>query len=260
MSSLHWSYRLLLLCSALVLPTIVQGQDVSIIVLRDTQNEAQFVPQVVHSHTNWIAQNGSPTPDTCSPGPTSPSITICSPANATTVSSPVQVQAATRDSVAVSFVQIYVDGQAVFTSSGSSLDTSVVMSNGTHRLTVQAKDSRGMIFKQTISIEVSTASPTPTPTPAPGPCSPGSRSPSVAICSPLNGTSVSSPVHLQAATRDSAAISFIQVYVDGKAVFTASGGMLDASLPMASGIRRVTVQAKDTAGVIFKQTINIRVN
>jgi hypothetical protein len=71
---------------------------------------------------------------------------------------------------------------------------------------------------------------------------------------------VSSPVHLQAATRDSAAVSVIQVYVDGKAVFTASGGMLDASLPMASGIRRVTVQAKDTAGVIFKQTINIRVN
>jgi Glucodextranase, domain B len=65
---------------------------------------------------------------------------------------------------------------------------------------------------------------------------------------------------VQAATRDSAAVSFIQIYVDGKAVFTTSGGTLDTSIPMAVGARRVTVQAKDSAGVTFKQTINITVH
>jgi len=47
--------------------------------------------------------------------------------------------------------------------------------------------------------------------------------------------------------------------VDGKAVFTVSGGSLDTSIAMASGVRRLTVQAKDTKGVIFKQTISITV-
>jgi len=47
--------------------------------------------------------------------------------------------------------------------------------------------------------------------------------------------------------------------VDGKAAFTASGGSLDTSIAMASGVRRLTVQAKDTKGVIFKQTISITV-
>lgn len=80
------------------------------------------------------------------------------------------------------------------------------------------------------------------------------------ICSPLNGAAVSSPVHVQAATRDSVAVSFIQIYVDGAAVFTTTGGSLDTSVAMTTGAHRVTVQAKDNAGVIFKQTINIAVN
>jgi hypothetical protein len=66
-------------------------------------------------------------------------------------------------------------------------------------------------------------------------------------------------VHVQASARDSATVSFIQVYVDGKAVLTTSGGSLDNSIAMASGARRLTVQAKDNKGVIFKQTINITV-
>jgi hypothetical protein len=47
--------------------------------------------------------------------------------------------------------------------------------------------------------------------------------------------------------------------VDGTAVFTKTGGTLDATTAIATGSRRVTVQAKDSAGVIFKQTINITV-
>jgi hypothetical protein len=51
----------------------------------------------------------------------------------------------------------------------------------------------------------------------------------------------------------------MQVYVDGSPVLTKSGGSLDVLVTMAAGARRVTVQAKDSAGVIFKQTINITV-
>jgi hypothetical protein len=66
-------------------------------------------------------------------------------------------------------------------------------------------------------------------------------------------------VHVVATTRDSTTVSFVQIYVDGSAVFTKTGGSLDTFVTMAAGARRVTVQAKDAAGVIFKQTINITV-
>ncbi len=62
-----------------------------------------------------------------------------------------------------------------------------------------------------------------------------------------------------AATKDSTSVSFVQIYLDGKAVFTKTGGSLDTLVTMTVGAHRVTVQAKDAAGVIFKQTINITV-
>ena len=66
-------------------------------------------------------------------------------------------------------------------------------------------------------------------------------------------------MHVVAATRDSVAVSFMQIYVDGSAVLTSPGGTLDTSITLAVGTRRLTVQAKDASGVIFKQTIYVTV-
>jgi hypothetical protein len=66
-------------------------------------------------------------------------------------------------------------------------------------------------------------------------------------------------VQVIAGTTDSGTVSFIQAYVDGSPVVTQKGGTLNASLTMSSGTHRLTVQAKDSAGVVFKQTINITV-
>jgi carboxypeptidase family protein/Big-like domain-containing protein/calcineurin-like phosphoesterase family protein len=222
-----------------------------------------------------------PTPLGSAPCPlsaTSPSVTICTPSASSPLLSPVTVVAGTTDSNPVSFLQIYVDGSAKVTKSGNAITAQVPMTTGTHRLTVQAKDSVSTIFKQTESIVVGsstspsptptpTPTPTPSPTPAPSPtpsptpaaCSGGSTSPSVNICSPVNGATVSSPVHVVAATTDSVTVKFIQIYVDGAAVFTQSGGTLDTNVAMGVGSHRLTVQAKDSAGVIFKQTIFITV-
>jgi len=212
----------------------------------------------------YLTSSATPTPTPspgCTSGPTSPSVTICSPANGATVSSPVGVAAATKDSNLVSFVQAYVDGVAKVTQNGGSLNTQIPMAAGTYRLTVQAKDSAGIAFKQTINITVGNGSPTPTPTPTPSPtgCTAGTASPSVTICSPASGAVVSSPVHVTAATKDSVAVSLMQIYVDGSAVLTKSGGTLDTTIALGAGTHRFAIQAKDTAGLIFKQTINITV-
>ena len=94
----------------------------------------------------------------CTLNQTDPSVTICTPANNATVTSPVHVVAGTTDSSTVKLLQIFLDGTGVYHVASNQLDTSVSMSNGTHRLTVQATDSLNRIFKQTIYVTASTGS------------------------------------------------------------------------------------------------------
>ncbi|HEY2391561.1 MAG TPA: Ig-like domain-containing protein [Candidatus Angelobacter sp.] len=188
----------------------------------------------------------------CTLNSVSPSVTICGPTDGATVSSPVPVVAGTTDANSVSFVQVYVDGLPQLTKTGGTLNDSVAIAPGTHRFTVQAKDSTGTVFKQTISISVA---------PAPvGSCSINMASPTVTICTPANNSTVASPVHIVAGSTDTTnTIKYIQVYVDGAEKFTQTGGKLDTSVTMASGVRRLTVQATDGQGIVFKQTLSVTV-
>jgi acid phosphatase len=88
----------------------------------------------------------------CVPSTVNPSVTICTPSSGQTVSSPVHIVAETTDSNTVNLMQIYVDGVKKYQVYASSLDTSLAMTSGTHRLAVQASD--GTIFKQVIYITV----------------------------------------------------------------------------------------------------------
>jgi hypothetical protein len=94
------------------------------------------------------------TPPECTLNTASPSATICTPQNNSTVASPVHVNASTTDSNLVTYVQLYVDGAKVITQKGGALSTDATMAAGSHRVTVQAKDSTGATFKATIYITV----------------------------------------------------------------------------------------------------------
>ena len=203
------------------------------------------------THLNFYL-TATPPVGPCPLNPVSPSVTICTPTNGANVASPLTVTAGTTDTAApVSLVQAFVDGKGVSTAHSATMNASIAVSNGPHRLTVQAKDTAGTVFKQTINVTVGGAIPQP-PT-----CTANTVSPSVTICSPTNAAVVTSPVQVVAQTTDSRAISLIQIYVDGKPVFTGTGGTLNRSVTLAAGAHRLTVQAKDSAGTTFKQTINI---
>ena len=88
----------------------------------------------------------------CVPSTVNPSVTICTPSAGQTVSSPVHIVAQTTDSKTVNLMQIFVDGVKKYQVYASSLDTSVAIASGTHRLVVRASD--GTIFKQVIYITV----------------------------------------------------------------------------------------------------------
>lgn len=92
---------------------------------------------------------------TCTPGTTDRTVTICSPLSNSTVSSPVAVSAAATDSNSVTVMQIYLDYTKVYeVTNTKTLDTTLNIASGTHRLSVQAKDAIGT-FKSTINFTVS---------------------------------------------------------------------------------------------------------
>jgi phospholipase C len=91
----------------------------------------------------------------CTLNPQNQTVTICTPASGATVNSPVSVSAGVTDSNAVKVIQIYVDGVNVYhVLNATQINTSVTMTNGTHRLTVQAQDSTNTVFKSTENVTV----------------------------------------------------------------------------------------------------------
>src|SRR5438067_11874514 len=142
----------------------------------------------------------------CTLSTVSPSVSICTPAANSAVRWPVHIVAGTTDSKTVQFIQIYVDGVKKYEIKAKSLDTSLAISAGTHRLTVQAYD--GTYFKQTIFITVSGGG-------GGGGCTASTVNPSVTICTPAPNATVTSPVHVVAVTTDSKPVQFMQIYVDG---------------------------------------------
>src|SRR5579863_1187919 len=95
-----------------------------------------------------VATLAGPLAGACTLNTASPSVTICTPAANSTVSSPVQITAGTTDTKTVKLMQVYVDGVLKYHVAANSVNTSLAMAAGKHRLTVQAYD--GSYFKQTI--------------------------------------------------------------------------------------------------------------
>ncbi len=103
--------------------------------------------------TGATSTSGGGTGGSCTASGPSPSVTICTPAANSNVTSPVLVTAAAADSNPIKALQIYLDGVKVYEVAANSLSTNVTMSSGVqHRLTVQAIDSTSLVFKQTIYV------------------------------------------------------------------------------------------------------------
>jgi acid phosphatase len=97
---------------------------------------------------NITVSNGSPPP------PTSPTVSITSPANGSTVSSPVVVSATFNNGGTAQYMKVWVDGVAKFTASNVTSITTpgIALATGSHRITVQAYN--GTLFSSSESITV----------------------------------------------------------------------------------------------------------
>lgn len=77
----------------------------------------------------------------------------------------------------------------------------------------------------------------------------------VTINSRTAGATVNTPVRVTASAASGLLVKAMKVYVDGVAVFSASGAAVDTTISPAAGTRRLTVVAWDESGEAFKSSL-----
>jgi phosphatidylinositol-3-phosphatase len=82
----------------------------------------------------------------------------------------------------------------------------------------------------------------------------------VTVCAPTPGETSGSPVHFVAAAKASLPITAMRIYVDGVSKYTTSASSLNYELSLSAGSHSVTVQAWDSAGAVFKNSMTIKVD
>jgi acid phosphatase len=107
-------------------------------------------PGAAAGASNMSSAFGSSGSSWCPVNNTDHTVTICTPTSGATYDSPLHVIAEATSSTGVSAIAIYLDGLRVYSGSGNTLDAYVSATRGTHRLTVQAWDKQGTVFKSTI--------------------------------------------------------------------------------------------------------------
>jgi hypothetical protein len=83
--------------------------------------------------------------------PSSDGVNVCAPTGGSTVSSPVQVQAAAKIAGSLDRMEIWVDGVKKYTeTSSSSFNTSLSLSAGDHEFDIYAVNTAGTKYEKTV--------------------------------------------------------------------------------------------------------------
>ena len=178
------------------------------------------------------------------------SVMVTSPTNSVTVSSPVQYVATASSSTCsagVASMGIYVNNQRVVLQSGASLNASLTLANGTYNTVVQEWDKCGGSTTSAVNITVSSTTSTTT---------------AVVVSSPVNNSTVTSPVTFSAkATTASCAsgIAAVGVYVNNTLAYKTNGSVLQTALAISTGLHQTVVQAWDNCGGAIKTPVTITV-
>jgi hypothetical protein len=174
----------------------------------------------------------------CAQPSTSTAVVICAPTSGSTVTAPVHVSAAGGSSV--TFMEVWVDGSKLFQNSGNHVSTDLPLGNGSHTMKVYGRNG-SVIGQASVTFTVGSGGST---------CAQPASSTGTVICSPANGSTVSSPVTIQA--RGGANVTFMEAWVDGTKRAQGSGNSIFTSLSLAAGSHRLSVYSKNGTGVLSK--------
>jgi hypothetical protein len=161
-------------------------------------------------------------------------VQVNSPTNGATVSSPVKYAASATTGCAkgVASMGVYVDNQLVFVGNGSSLNTSVTISPGTHNTVVQEWDYCGGSSYTRVAIQVATQT-------------------GVWVTSPANNATVGTPVRYMATATTASCgkgVAAMGIYVNNKLNYVVNGAQLNTSLALYPGTYDTVVEEWDHCG------------
>jgi hypothetical protein len=179
---------------------------------------------------------------TASGGGTPRGVTVTSPSNGASVTSPVHVSGFENSGTAID-LQIYLDGGLVYDRANvQTLTADIAMGAGSHSLILKAWYADGSNLFTTVDVDVTAGS-------ARG----------VTITSPTAGSTVSSPVHV-VAYENSGSATDMQIYLDNSLVFDqANIESIDTHLTMGSGSHHIVVKSWYTGGSDLSSSVTITV-
>jgi len=177
-------------------------------------------------------------------------VTVSSPANGSTVASPVKfvASATTTCGKGVAAMGIYANNVLKYKANGSSLNTSLTLNPGTYNTFVQEWDNCGGSTGTAIKITV--------------PSGGGGTTNGVTVTSPVNNSTVSSPVTFAAtahSTTCSSGVAAMGVYANNKQLYKVNGATLNAKLAVPSGTEHIVVQEWDHCGGSLTASLYITV-
>jgi hypothetical protein len=180
-------------------------------------------------------------------------ISICSPG--ATASSPVTFSIGAAGPTPMRTAAVWVDGKKVNEqlahafSNYSFLDASLPLAAGSHAITIFGTGWDNTLQKKTFTLTVG----------ASGTCS-APASPGVNVCKPVNGSTVSSPVQVQAASTITGTFARMELWVDGVKKYTeTSSKTLNTSISLGAGTHRFGIFAVNTAGTKWEGVVNATV-
>ena len=179
------------------------------------------------------------------------SVSVTSPANNSTVSSPVTYTATASSTCAsgVAAMGIYVNNQLAYKVNGSSINTSLTLSPGSYTTVVQEWDNCGAASTSPVNITVSGSGGPP-------------ASNGVTITAPTPGGSVASPVQFAATAGSSSCakgVAAMGIYVGGALKYQVNGTSLSTALPFSGGAQTAVVQEWDNCGGSQNKSVSFTV-
>ncbi len=190
---------------------------------------------------------------TCNAPNAAVGIAVCSPSTSSAVS-PVSFAVGAAGDTPMRDVQIWIDGKkqaeqlpGAF-SNYSFLNATLPVAAGSHRLAILAVGWDGSTESKVSTLDVASSSSCSAPTSA-----------GVHVCLPASGSTVSSPVQVQATSKVTGTISNMQLWVDGVKKFTSASTTLTTSVSLAAGTHRFAVIAVNTAGQKWESAVNATV-
>ena len=189
---------------------------------------------------------------TCNAPDAATGIALCTPQSGSTVSSPVKFAFGAASPIEFRKTEVWVDGNKVAEqfkgvySHYAFMDASVSLAAGSHNVTIFAVGVDNSLQSKSFTLNVASSSNT-------SPCSAPST-PGVHVCSPANGSSVASPVAVQATSTVTGTIARMEVWVDGVKKCTSTSTSLNTSIPLSAGSHRFDFYAVNTAGQKWETT------